>query len=92
MFPGPKELVLIGYSIESIWTKNPSQIHWHQEPTRGHANQGKFHMWRMESSFVFVSTLAISVLPDCLWSDAKKNARRIRWRKSHSEVKADDEL
>ena len=27
--------------------------HWHQKPTCRHANQGKFHTWRMESSFVF---------------------------------------
>ena len=27
---------------------------WHQKPTRRHADQRKFHTWRMESSFVFV--------------------------------------
>ena len=48
MFPGPTELRLIGYSIESIRTQNPNQV------LCRHANQGKFHTWRMESSFVFV--------------------------------------
>ena len=42
MFPEPTELLLIGYSIESIWTKNPNQIFGHQKPTRRHANQGTF--------------------------------------------------
>ena len=34
--------------------KNINQIHWHQKPTRRHTDQGKFHTWWMESSFVFV--------------------------------------
>ena len=42
--------------------KNPNQVHRHQKPTCWHVNQGKFHTWRMESSFVFIPTSAISVL------------------------------
>ena len=54
MFPETTELPWIGCSIETIWTPNPNQIHWHQKPTRWHADEGKFHTWWIESSFVFV--------------------------------------
>ena len=54
MFPEPTELLLFGYSIESIWTQYTNQIHWHQKPSRRHTDQGKLHTWWMESSFVFV--------------------------------------
>ena len=30
-------------------TRNPNQIHWHQEPTRRHFNQREFHTWWIES-------------------------------------------
>ena len=38
MFPEPTELLLIGHSIESIWTlkSKSNQIHCHQKPTRRH--------------------------------------------------------
>ena len=54
VFPEPTELLLIGYSIESIWTQNPNQIHRYQKPTCWHFNQREFHTWWMESSFVIV--------------------------------------
>ena len=44
-------------------TKNPNQIHWHQKPTRRHTDQGKFHTWWMESSFVFVQHHPFQFLP-----------------------------
>ena len=60
-----------------------------KKPTRRHFDQGKFHTWWMESSFVFVWTLAISVLPIVLkWCrkerkkmQVKKESQqnRIRW-------------
>ena len=34
--------------------KKPHQVHRHQKPTRRHTDQGKYHTWWMESSFVFV--------------------------------------
>ena len=35
--------------------QNPNQIHWHEKPTWTHTDQGKFHTWWMELSFVFVN-------------------------------------
>ena len=57
MYPEPTELLLIGCLIESNWTQDPNQIHWHHEPTRRRTDKGKFHTWWMESSFVFVQHL-----------------------------------
>ena len=54
MFPEPTELLLIGCLIESIWTQDPYQIHWHQKPTRRHSDQTKFLERWVESSFVSV--------------------------------------
>ena len=55
MFPEPTELLLIGYSIESIFTtKSKSNTLTPKKPTRRHTDQGKFHTWWMESSFVVV--------------------------------------
>ena len=79
MVPEPTELRLIGYSIESVWTKNPNQAHRHQKPTCRDANLGKFLTWRMESSCIF-STLAISVLQIVLkW--CRKEHRKIQVKK-----------
>ena len=71
--------------------QDPNQIHWHQEP-----NSQTY--WQSETSHVMngiicwiCSTSAISV-PSWSWSDVEKNARRCRWRKSHSKIKADDEF
>ena len=71
--------------------QNPNQIHWHQQPTRRHTDKGKFLTWWMESSFVFVNISHFSST-NCFWSDVGKNARRCRWRKSHSKIEADDEF
>ena len=84
MFPEPTELLLIGCSIESTWTQNPNQIHWHQEPFRRHTDKGKFHTWWMESSFVFVQHQPFQ-FHQLSWSDVEKNARRCRWRKSQQQ-------
>ena len=55
MCPGPTELRVIGYSIESIWIqKNPNQVHRHQKPTGRHSNQRRFHTWWVESFVVLV--------------------------------------
>ena len=50
MFPEPTELLLIGYSIESIWTPK-IQIKYIDTKNQ--------HTWRVESSFVFISVLQI---------------------------------
>ena len=92
MFPEPTELLLIGYSIESIWTpRSKSNSCWRQEPTRRHVDEGKFHTWWMESSRVFVQHQPFQSHQQS-WSDVEKNTRRIRWRKSHSKVETDDEF
>ena len=83
MFPEPTELLLIGCLIDSIWTPRLNQIQWHQKPTRTHIDQGKFHTWWMESSFVFVQHQSFQ-FHQLSWSDVEKNARRCRWRKSHT--------
>ena len=91
MFPEPKELLLIGCSIESMWTLRSKSNMLTQKPTRRHTDKGKFHTWRMESSFVFVQHQPFQ-FHQLSWSDVEKNARRCRWRKSHSKIKADDEF
>ena len=54
-------------------------------------NHGKFHTWRLESSFVFVYHEPFQFCR-VFWSDVEKNTKRIRWRKSRSEVKTHDEF
>ena len=71
--------------------QDPNQVLWHQEPTRRHIDKGKLHTWWMESSFVFVQHQPFQ-FHQLSWSDVEKNARRCRWRKSHSKIKADDEF
>ena len=45
------QLLLIGRLVLSIGTSRSNQIHWwHQEPTRGRIDKGKFHTWWLESS------------------------------------------
>ena len=91
MFPEPTELLLIGYSIESIWTQNPNQVHRYLNPTRIHTDPGKFHTWWMESSFVFVQYQPFQFY-SLFWSDGKKNTTRFRRRTSHSKIETNDEL
>ena len=55
MSPEPTELLLIGYSIELIWTTK-SKSNTLTPKTNSQTCQprgGEFHTWRMESSFVF---------------------------------------
>ena len=92
MFPGPTESRLIGYSIELIWTQKSKSSTSTSTPktTCRHANQAKFHTWRMESSFLFVQHYPFQFY-SLFWSDGKKSTTKFRWRKSHSEVEANDE-
>ena len=77
MFPEPRELLLIGCLIESIWTprsksntltpRTNSQTYW----------QRKVHTWWMESSFVFVQHQPFP-FHQLSWSDVEKNTTRCK--------------
>ena len=91
MFPEPTELLLMDYSTQSTWTPKSksntltpitnSQTFWHREIS--HVMNGII--------FSVCSTSAIQS-HQLSWSDVEKNARRCRWRKSHSKIEADDEF
>ena len=54
-FPGPTELLLIGYSIESIWTpRSKSNTFDTKNQLADILKKGNSHTWWVESSFVFV--------------------------------------
>ena len=92
MFPEPTELLLIVHLIESIWiTKSKIQFIDAKKTTCKHADQEKLHTWWMESSFVFVWHWPFQFYR-LFWSDVEKNAKRFRYRKSHSKVETDDEF
>ena len=55
--------------------QNSNTLHWHQKPTRRHTDQGKFHTWWMESSFVFVQHQPFQFYRLC-WSNVEKNAKK----------------
>ena len=54
MFPEPRELLLIGCSIESIWTPKTQIRYIDTKNQLADIDKGKLHTWWMESSFVFV--------------------------------------
>ena len=56
-----------------------------KKPIRRHTDQGKFHTWWMESSFVFVQHYPCQFY-QLFWGDVKKNRKRCRWRTSHSKI------
>ena len=53
-FQNPQSCSWLMIRPNQVRHQNPNKIYWHQKPTRRHTDQGKFHTWRMESSFVFV--------------------------------------
>ena len=53
--------------------------------------KGKFHTWWKEPSLVYVQHQPFQ-FHQLSWSDVEKNARRCRWRKSHSKIEADDDF
>ena len=53
-FQDPQSCAWLVVRSNQFGPQDPNRIHRHQKPTCRHANQGKFHTWRMESSFVFV--------------------------------------
>ena len=50
----PQSCSWLVFRSNQFWTPKSKLNFWHQKPTRRHVNQGKFHTWRMEPSFVFV--------------------------------------
>ena len=74
MFPEPTELNWIGWLIESIWTQNPNQIHWHQEPTRRHFDQSDEwnHLWCLFNISRFSSTNCSEVMSKKTQEDASE--------------------
>ena len=92
MFPEPTELLLIGYSNESIWTpksksntltpKTNSQTYWSRETS--HVMNGII--------FCVCLTVAISVLPIVLkWCRKERKKMQVK-RESHSQIEAGDEF
>ena len=91
VFPEPKELLLIGYSIELIWTprsksntlipRTNSQTYWQREIS--HVMNGII--------FCVCSTSAISV-PLTVLKRCRKERKKMQVRKSHSKIEADDEF
>ena len=92
MFPELTELLLIVYLIESILTpkskskqltpRTNSQTYWQREVS--HVMNGII--------CCVCLTLAISVLQSVQKWCRKEHKKRIRWRKSHSKIEADDEF
>ena len=91
MFPGLTELLLIGYSIESIWTpksksntltpKTNSRTCWPREIfTRDEWN----HLLCLFNISHFSSSNCSEVM--------SKRTQKIRWRKSYCKIEADDEF
>ena len=91
MFPGPTELLLIGYSIESIWTHKSKSNTLTQKTNSQTCKPRGISQVTNGIIFCVCSTSAISVLQSVL-KDGKKNATRFRRRKSHSEVETNDEF
>ena len=54
MFPELQSCSWLVIRSNQFGPQDPNQIHGHQEPTRRHVDEGQFHTWWMESSFVFV--------------------------------------
>ena len=90
-FQNPQSCSWVVVRSNQSGRQNPNQVHRHQKPTRRHTDKGKFHTWWMESSFVFVQHQPFQI-HRLSWSDVEKNAKRCRWRKSHSKIKANDEF
>ena len=92
MFPETTELLLIGFSIESVWfLKTKSNTLTPKTPladilTQWNSTRDEWnHLLCLFNISHFRST-------DCSESDVEKNAERCRSRKSHSKIETDDEF
>ena len=65
-FQNPQSCSWLVVRSNKFGPQDPNRIYGHQKPTCRRANQGKFHTWRMESSFCVCLTLAIAVLQSVL--------------------------
>ena len=91
MFPEPTELLLIGCSIESIWTLGSesntltSKNQLADMLTMGNFTRNEWnHLLCLFNISHFSSTNCSEVM--------SKRTKKIRWRKSHSKIEADDEF
>ena len=88
MSPEPTELPLICIRSNQFGPQHQHQVHWHQKPTRRHANQGKLQTWWVESSFVLVQHyFSSTVCPEVISEESTENLVK----KSFSEIEASDE-
>ena len=90
MFQNPQNCFWLVIRWNQFGPQDSNQVHRHQKLTFRHVNKCKFHTWRMESSFVFVQHQLFQ-FHKLFWIDFKKNVKRLRRRKSHSKVIANDE-
>ena len=91
-FPEPTELLLIGCLIESIWTpKSKSNTLTPKTNSQTYCPRQTSHVM---NGLIFCVWFNISHFSstNCLEVMSRKNARRCRWRKSHSKIEADDEF
>ena len=75
-FQNPQSCSWLVVRSNQFGPQNPNQIHRHQKPTRRHANQEKFHTWRVESFFVFfnISHSSSTKCSEVMWKRAQKES------------------
>ena len=72
---------------------NPNQTHQHQKPSCHRRDQRKIPHVMNGNIFCVCPRLTISFqFYRVFWSKFEMNAKRLRWRKSHSKVEADDDV
>ena len=90
--PEPTELLLISCSLELIWTPT-SKSNTLTPKTNSQTILTKEIFTRVEwNHLLCVVQLYLFQFHQLSWRDVEKNARRCRWRKSHSKIEADDEI
>ena len=92
MFTEHTELLLIRFSIESIWTpKSKSNALTPKINSQTYWSKGNFRCdeWNHLLCLLIISDFSLT---NCLEAMSKRNTRRCKWRQSHSKVEADDEF
>ena len=93
MFPEPIELLLIGYSIESILTpRSKSKKNDTKNQFADMLTMGKIHTWRNGIIFCVCLTSAIFSSAECSEVMSKRKQKESMWRKSNSKVETNDEF
>ena len=91
MFPEPTDLLLIGYSTESIWTPRSKSSTWTPKTNSQTLTKGNFtrdecnHLLCVHNISHFSSTNWCEVM-------SKRTQKRFRSRKSRSKIEANDEF